>query len=366
LKIVHVISTLNIGGAENFCTQLANQQARENQVEIILLNPTSKSNSFTNNVLSSVQLSQFNWSKKYSVKQLVDLIKYLKLIKPSIVHVHLHNPFYYVYLSSFFFSKIRFIHTVHSNFEVWQPIFRILNFIRFANNKIQHVCIAHSIYTKFIANYPKLKFIQINNGIIPHQIKRRVDEVDLLWKNFNIINGPKFLAIGNITFYKNFSLLAKTLKSLKALQPNINCILIGHRISDDEYKKVIEAGADNLYLAGSIENAADYLHAADALIISSTQEGMPIVALEALSLGVPLLSSPAGGMIDIVDNGYNGFLAKDFSVQSLEECILQWINLTGEQKREMKLAAVDSFNKNYNIGIVYQNYQLLYENKLGK
>lgn len=361
MKIVHVISTLNIGGAENFCVQLANEQALKCTVEIIILNSTSVNNSLMPKIAKSIRIHQLKWQKKYSLKQLFYLIKHLKLLQPSVVHVHLHNPFYYVYISSFFLNKIKFIHTIHSNFDVWRPIFNILNSVRFANNKINHVCISKSIYDRFVFTYAKLKFSHVNNGIKIYQTLRKAEEVSSLWNKFGITDGPRFLAIGNLTYYKNFSLLAHTLKSLKVVSQNVNCVLIGEKINENEYLKIIEVGADNLHLAGSVINAADYLSQADALLISSSQEGMPIVALEALSLGVPVITTPAGGMKDVVQNGYNGFIAQDFEMVSFENCISQWIKLDQHQKNKMKECAFKSFHENYNIESISQQYINLYE-----
>jgi glycosyltransferase involved in cell wall biosynthesis len=47
------------------------------------------------------------------------------------------------------------------------------------------------------------------------------------------------------------------------------------------------------------------------MVMTSRFEGTPICALEAMILGVPIVSTPADGMADLVRDGENGFLAKE-------------------------------------------------------
>ena len=50
--------------------------------------------------------------------------------------------------------------------------------------------------------------------------------------------------------------------------------------------------------------------ASDILLLTSLQEGLPMVAIEALQWGLAIVSSRIGGMQDIVEEGKNGFLCE--------------------------------------------------------
>jgi glycosyltransferase involved in cell wall biosynthesis len=60
----------------------------------------------------------------------------------------------------------------------------------------------------------------------------------------------------------------------------------------------------------------------DVLVISSKEEGMPRVLLEAFSAGVPVVASPVGGMPEVIEDGVTGFLAGDLAatLQEVLEC----------------------------------------------
>jgi glycosyltransferase involved in cell wall biosynthesis len=55
---------------------------------------------------------------------------------------------------------------------------------------------------------------------------------------------------------------------------------------------------------------AERMAASDILLLTSLQEGLPMVAIEALQWGLAIVSSRIGGMQDIVEEGKNGFLCE--------------------------------------------------------
>ncbi|RGJ63668.1 glycosyltransferase [Bacteroides stercoris] len=77
-----------------------------------------------------------------------------------------------------------------------------------------------------------------------------------------------------------------------------------------------EQACDKIYFLGLKKNVGDYLKNSDAFALSSLNEAMPITLIEALACGCIPLSTPVSGSVDIIQNGKNGFLSKDFSVDS--------------------------------------------------
>ena len=68
----------------------------------------------------------------------------------------------------------------------------------------------------------------------------------------------------------------------------------------------------NVYFLGKVTNVSDYLLCADAFVLTSIFEGLPISLLEALSAGVIPVCTPVGGIINIVTKNI-GFLSEDVS-----------------------------------------------------
>jgi glycosyltransferase involved in cell wall biosynthesis len=68
--------------------------------------------------------------------------------------------------------------------------------------------------------------------------------------------------------------------------------------------------ADRIALPGSVSNVADKIYKARIFVLTSNTEGMPNSIIEALALGLPVISTdcPCGGPAELIENGVNGML----------------------------------------------------------
>ena len=112
-------------------------------------------------------------------------------------------------------------------------------------------------------------------------------------------------------------------------------------------------------MLGEVENPRQYLRNVDVFCMSSTIEGMPISLIEALSCGLIPICTAVGGIVDIVEDGVNGFLSKDMTVESYVEAIERYLALTEDQKAEIKQQSMQSSLK-YSIEECAKNYSKLY------
>ena len=68
-------------------------------------------------------------------------------------------------------------------------------------------------------------------------------------------------------------------------------------------------------------------------VLPSRIEGLPTTVLEALVLGVPVIASNVGGVLDIIRNGKNGLLVPPGDVKTLSRAIMRLIDEEGLRKR---------------------------------
>ena len=81
------------------------------------------------------------------------------------------------------------------------------------------------------------------------------------------------------------------------------------------YDELIANKPGNVHFFGKVSNVSDYLLNADAFVLTSLFEGLPISLLEALSAGAVPVCTPVGGIINIVTKDI-GFLSEDVSTDA--------------------------------------------------
>jgi glycosyltransferase involved in cell wall biosynthesis len=77
------------------------------------------------------------------------------------------------------------------------------------------------------------------------------------------------------------------------------------------------AVADRVRLLGYVDDVASVYAASDVFLLTSANEGTPVVAIEALAAGVPIVATDAGGTRSVVDDGETGLLAPVGDVETL-------------------------------------------------
>jgi len=101
------------------------------------------------------------------------------------------------------------------------------------------------------------------------------------------------------------------------------------------------------------------LAAADAVVVPSTQENLPNMAVEAFACGRPCIGFAVGGLPDIVEDGANGRLAPPFDTGELAAAIA-WVLQDEERRRALGRAARQKAEQTFDLRLVARRYADLY------
>jgi glycosyltransferase involved in cell wall biosynthesis len=107
------------------------------------------------------------------------------------------------------------------------------------------------------------------------------------------------------------------------------------------------------------------LAAADAVVVPSTQENLPNMALEALACGRPCVGFNVGGLPDIVEDGVNGRLAAPGDVDELAAA-LAWVLADAPRRRALGEAARRKAEQAFDLRLVARRYADLYAEVLDR
>lgn len=108
----------------------------------------------------------------------------------------------------------------------------------------------------------------------------------------HIFRNPVILNIGSLTPQKAQAQLIEAFKLVKVHHPEYKLVIIGSGKLEKDLRKVIAENnlIDEVYLLGNVSNPFKYLNASDMFVLNSDFEGFPNVLLEALAVGIPVIS----------------------------------------------------------------------------
>ncbi len=236
-------------------------------------------------------------------------------------------------------------------------------------NKLLYRSFFKDLYVIFLSNKlsPEFKdYIEKDKLFIcPNGIKSNCES----FVNHTVDNSKPFhfLFLSNMMEEKGVYVLLDACKILKEKNYNFFCTFVG-KWSDvtklNFVQKVTENGLDNLVSAVGAKydkEKIDYYQNSHCFVFPTYYHGecFPLVLLEAMSYGLPCISTPEGGILDIIDDGINGFIVnqKDsFSLSQKMECLLTNKSLVDN----MSTQATDKFYTEYTYEIFENNmYSIL-------
>jgi len=320
---------------------------------------------FPKRIKNNVKLYQLGKKTGFDFRVIIKLLKIFFKISPDIINTHLNSTIRYAYLVSLFYRKTKYVHTIHSSlYDENIKLFNKLSFLPGFKKKFNNVCISQTIYREFSFKYKNLVFYQIDNGVV--QMEKTDNYLDVMNYMMQIEKKKTKLivAIGGFNYPKNYQMLASVFCKLKQEKRDVHLLMIGgnYLTEKEEINKVNEIKCKNTTLLGVKDNIADYLINADALIMSSRFEGMPIVVLEALSVGLPVITTPAGGVVDIIKNKINGFISKSIEQNDFYKTVTEFLDADMKLIKGIKDNNIKLFRRKYSMYVCAKNYMNLYMN----
>lgn len=353
MRILQVIDSLGNGGAEKFTVALGNELAVSHEVTLCSLRPIEKWMLPPKLIHEMVEVIDLGGHKKYSISSLRKLINTVRKRKPDVVLAQSSIAAFYAFIVSLLYSRPKYFQVVHSTLTPgYRKVFRTFSALSPLSKRMSNICISGALYQQFRNTYPKLRFLEIDNGLPEPQLSEDLERVRLELKRYKKDDSTKvFLAVGNYSDYKNFVVLTEVFRQLHLSGRNTVLLIIGGGggASATNYEKVAAVRAPNTHQLGLRGNVADYMACADALIVPSTKEGMPLVIIEAFASSLPVIATPAGGVVDMVEHRRNGLLSRGFSQQEILESIKEFLLLSETEVKLMRSRARETFSERYSI-----------------
>ena len=321
MRIIHVIPSLAIGGAEKLCIDLCNTLSDQgHDVLLVRLSPTQefdeKNFRFSTLVLNEKARLRF-------MRGMVDVPNEWKALvegfSPDIIHSHLFEA--EVFSKSILLPKTAYFTHCHDNMHQFKRginVFRLLHKEEFTRlyeryfllktyrslGQNHFVCISENNQKYFQRNLPNnFRITKLSNAIPLKSFQQNQ-------RRPNGQEGLGLVSVGSLTPLKNHAYLLKVLQEINKQNVSVTLDLIGGGPLFSELQNMAQNLAidEAISLQGKQTNVSAFYQKNTLYIHSATSEGFGLTQVEAMAAGLPVIALDAGGNRDIVQNGINGYL----------------------------------------------------------
>jgi glycosyltransferase involved in cell wall biosynthesis len=361
MRIVQLVETLETGGLERIAVDLATAQKMAGDSPMLYC-------MFTGGPLvdearaKGIPVTEFHKEPGFSLKMLFMLARQLRLDAPDVVHTHNPAVHHYGALAARIAGVPAVVNTRHgpatSSGGAYQE--RYFRAVMPLTDRVVFVCEDSRRYLTEKLGLADRKSAVIVNGIelgaflespaAPMSASPRV----------------RFGAVGRMVPVKAHSILIDAFVEISGKLPGAELRIVGSGPLEINLKEhARKAGLNGrIRIEGLNPRVADVLRELDIFVMSSTSEGLPLVILEAMAAGLPVVSTRVGGVSEAAPEGEVSVLCAPGSVGELAEAMYQAATACdlarmGKRARNIAIAT-------FSMDRMWQSYQAVYAEALGR
>lgn len=364
MKILHVIDSGGLYGAEIMLLNLVAEQASMGLEPVIasIGDPHVVEKPLETEALRrGLRVEKFRMRPGPNIPGAIDVLRFAWREKCDVLHSHGYKPNILFGFLPRMLRRLPMVTTLHgwtwtgglNRMGIYEGLDRLS--LRF----IDAVVLVNDTMRKKIN---VSNSYVVNNGI-PLATENLVQHAPLDNRIVDFCQGGYTLcAIGRLSPEKGFDILLEALHEVVKTNPEVHLVILG----EGRERRSLEAKVSTLGLKGKVmmpgyvEDAKRYLSLFRGFILSSLTEGLPMVILEAMQAGVPIVATRVGGVPEVLQSGRAGVLVPIARMQDLAAGILQIIQ-GGSVVREMTSVARECLKDNYSANIMAMNYCRIYD-----
>lgn len=370
IRVMHLITGLDVGGAENMLFKIAANMDRDNFENIVVCIKTGGS-MLDKLEKANVEVISLGFNKKYpSLLVILKLISIIKEKKPDVLHTWLYHADLLGLIAGKISRLPHVVWNIRCSYVDMSEYSIMSSFVRFILVKLSSIPSLITVNSKCgLQAHKDIGYRAKKWKIIPNGIDTELYKPDLNIKN-NIKNQLNIagdsIVIGFVARFdpmKDHGTFFEVARRLVDKSPGINFVLAGTNIdSGNEYlnNKIKQYGlGQNIVLMGEQHELWKLLPAFDLLILTSAYgEGFPNIIGEAMSCGVPCVSTDVGDVRSII--GDAGSVAQPRDADGMLAALETMINLSGKERNEMGLKARGRIVDNYLLSNIVKEYEKTY------
>jgi glycosyltransferase involved in cell wall biosynthesis len=354
MRIVYVLTSLGMGGAERQVVALAERMAeRGHAVAIMVLRPRLSEEWPT--ALYVVHLDM----RRNPIGVLAAMARgrsFLKQFQPDLVHSHSFHANIVARLLHLIHRSAKVVSTVHNVYEggLHRMIaYRLTDFLSVRTTAVSNVAAERFVRLKAI---PKQKCLVVTNGIDTAEFVPSPDRRAQARAAMSAGEDFVWLTAGRIAPAKDIPNLLRAFAQLRATHPAAQLWIAGEGVAT--------AAQENVRWLGLRRDLPALLDAADGFVLASAWEGMPLAVGEAMAMQKPVVATDAGGVRELV--GEAGVIVPAKNSEALAASMLGLMRQTTEDRRKAGHASRSRIENEFSIDSRADDWEALYRTLTGR
>jgi glycosyltransferase involved in cell wall biosynthesis len=335
MKVLHVITDTNIGGAGRYLLNLLSEPAFKG-VEVLVACPEGE----LAKRLDAMGLHRIPISGRdvsYSSRLTRELGEIIDEHRPDLVHTHSS-------LSGRIAARLRgtpIVYTKHNLVRIPDEKGVLPPRAGFGKRWLNRL-LANVLADRIIAVSEGVRKDLAESGVKPAMIATIPNGIDLTPYVRRQAGGKRGFRVGTVARLhrqKALDVMLEAAKLVLSSEPAARFVIGGTGPMEAELKAKIKELRLEPYvkMAGFVSDVPDFLSKLDVYVLSSDYEGLPLAVLEAMGAGLPVASTAVGGVPEAVVDGQSGFLVPPRQPKALAQAIVRLL-VDPDLARQMGIA----------------------------
>lgn len=322
-KIIHIDTEMTWRGGQRQATYL-HEGLLDKGFDTIFF---TKENSSVSKYLKkqNKQVEELPFTNEFDIISAYKLAEFAKKGNYNIAVCHNAHSVTTALLAKIFYRNLKIIVIRRVDFKINNGI---ISKYKYHNNLIDRIVpISDAICNNLMnTNIRIAKITTIKSGIDLNRFN--MNNPEELKKKINPQNKIVIGTISAIDKAKDFPTLINAISELTKMLKNVLFVVVGDGDEADNIKKLAKDKnvIEYIHFAGFQENIGDYLKMFDIFTLFSRAEGLGTSILDAMSVGLPIVATNAGGIPEVVTHNYNGLLVEAGNYKELADAYLELIN----------------------------------------
>lgn len=325
VKVIHLDTEKSWRGGQQQAVYLMKGMLAHGYETCMVCQPDSAMESYC--IDNKLPYHTIKFSNEFDYKAGIDLARFAKSYKANILQLHTGHAVSWGLWAELFNHRLKLVATRRVDFSISK---NFLSPFKYKSKNLDHiVCISENIRQIMINDgIPESKMSIIHSGVDTHRFDA-VKPYEDFRVNWNIpVDAVIIGTIAAFAGHKDYPNLIKAASLVLEQRSDVCFMAVGEGELLGDMQSLVKSLniSERFIFTGFQQEVGKFLKSFDIFVLASKMEGLGTSVLDAMSVGLPIICTEAGGIPEMICNGSNGILVPVHESFLLSKAILDLIN----------------------------------------